>query len=126
MTKKETDMYEKLTTLLEKNMEVQAQLLALLNGTMVETGGIQDVEVEPTEPAKPNIPEPAPEPEVKYTIEMCRDVLGRMVDVLGEDRARNYLATFHNAQLVTDLDPTDYEELYLGGEEQLANVAKLG
>lgn len=131
MTKKETDAFENLTTVLKQNMEVQTEVLMLLRQMNAPISGgvppepVEEMAVKTTAPTpKPKIKEPEPVKEV--TIEECRGVLGRMVEKVGEDQARIYLATFSNATMLPDLDPKDYAELVKGGEEILEQASLLG
>ncbi len=134
MTKKETELFEGLVTLVAASMEMQKETLALLqsmNAPLIRLDpGFDQSDMKPGPitvlPGEVSIPDAVaekatavvPEPK-KYTIEDCRQVLGVMVEKLGEDRAWAYLKTF-KVEMLPDLETSQYAELVQGAEAELA------
>lgn len=134
MTKKETELFEGLVTLVAASMEVQKETLTVLKRLMLPPGTAVtrvphpsteaelDEQVAPTLASTPE-PEPTAPPVVEkpreYTIEDCRQALGAMVEKLGEERAWAYLKTF-KVDMLPDLDPSQYAVLVQGAEAELS------
>ena len=128
MTKKETELFEGLVTLVKQSMEVQVEILKNLrlpqtdsdlakwSNPDVNPDGVGVALLEPTVlkntlSTATDLPPAADEPEAPappvvtppkvYTIEDCRQVLGVMVEKLGEKQAWTYLKTFKVTILIT-------------------------
>ena len=146
MTKKETEMIEKIIHVLDTNMALQTEILKAVQNLShpliavtpapVPVSGIaitnevkhEEPKIEAPTPAeitpspatsgKPEIAEPK-----EVTIEDCRDALATIMKKVGEDQAWSYLKTF-KVEMLTDLDKSQYAELVKGAEEILAEATR--